>query len=60
MPCPSHPTWLHHSNYTWQIVQVMKLHIMQFSSTSFHLIYHQSKYSPQQHVLKHPHSMFLP
>jgi hypothetical protein len=33
MPCPSHPPWLHHSNYTWRRVQVMKLLIMQFSPT---------------------------
>jgi hypothetical protein len=30
MPCPSHPPWLEHSNYTWRRVQVMKLLIMQF------------------------------
>jgi hypothetical protein len=29
MPCPSHPPWLHHSNYVWRGVQVMKLLIMQ-------------------------------
>jgi hypothetical protein len=29
MPCPSHPAWLDHSNYTWGRVQVMKLLIMQ-------------------------------
>jgi hypothetical protein len=29
---PSHPQWLHHSNYTWQVVEVMKLLIRQFSS----------------------------
>jgi hypothetical protein len=34
MPCPSHPSWLDHSNYTWQRVQVMKLLIMQFSPAS--------------------------
>jgi hypothetical protein len=28
MPCPSHPPWLHHSNYTWRRVQLMKLLIM--------------------------------
>jgi hypothetical protein len=22
MPCPSHPPWLGHSNYTWRRVQV--------------------------------------
>jgi hypothetical protein len=27
--CPSHPPWLHHYNYTWWRVQVMKLFIMQ-------------------------------
>jgi hypothetical protein len=25
MPCPFHPPWLDHSNYTWRRVQVMKL-----------------------------------
>jgi hypothetical protein len=34
MPCPSHPFWLDHSNYTCRRVQVMKLHIMQFSPAS--------------------------
>jgi hypothetical protein len=29
MFCPTHPPWLHHSNYVWWEVQVMKL-IMQF------------------------------
>jgi hypothetical protein len=24
MPCPFHPPWLDHSNYTWRRVQVMK------------------------------------
>jgi hypothetical protein len=28
MPCPSHPPWLDHSNYTWRRVQVMKLDIL--------------------------------
>jgi hypothetical protein len=27
MPCPSHPPWLDHSNYTWWRVQVMKFFI---------------------------------
>jgi hypothetical protein len=26
MPCPSHPPWLDHSNYTWRSVQVMNIH----------------------------------
>jgi hypothetical protein len=46
MPCPSHPPWLDHSNYTWRRVQVMKL-IMQFSPTSSHFISLWFKYSPQ-------------
>jgi hypothetical protein len=24
IPCPPHPPWLGHSNYTWRRVQVMK------------------------------------
>jgi hypothetical protein len=44
MPCPSH---LHHSNYTWRRVQVMKLLIMQFSPTSCHFIPLRTNYSPQ-------------
>jgi hypothetical protein len=38
MPCPSHPPWLDHSNYTWRRVQPMKLLIMQFSPLSCHFI----------------------
>jgi hypothetical protein len=38
MPRPSHPPWLHHSNYTWKRIQVMKLFIMQFSPTSCRFI----------------------
>jgi hypothetical protein len=30
MPCPSHPPRLDHSNYIWQIVQIIKLLITQF------------------------------
>jgi hypothetical protein len=52
MPCLSHPPWLHHSNYIWRKVQVMKLLIMQFSPTSCHFC-PRGKYSPQQRVLKH-------
>jgi hypothetical protein len=39
MPCPSHPPWLNHSNYTWKRVQVMKLLIMQFVYKCKGLIY---------------------
>jgi hypothetical protein len=38
MPCPSHPSWLDHSNYAWQRVQVMKLLIKHISPTSYHFI----------------------
>jgi hypothetical protein len=37
MPCPSHPPWLHHSNYTLRRVQVMKLLIFHSSSSSVFL-----------------------
>jgi hypothetical protein len=30
MPCPSHPPWVDHSNYTWQGIQVTKFLTMQF------------------------------
>jgi hypothetical protein len=30
MPCPSHASWLDHSNYTWRRVQVTKLLIALF------------------------------
>jgi hypothetical protein len=36
LSCPSHPSAVHHSNYTWRRVQVMKLLIMQFCPTSLH------------------------
>jgi hypothetical protein len=51
MPCSSNPSWLHHSNYTWRIVQVVKLLIMQFSPTSCHFIPLRSKYS-QRNIMK--------
>jgi hypothetical protein len=47
LPCPFHPPWPDHSNYTWRRVQAMKLLIMQFSPTSCHFISLRSKYSPQ-------------
>jgi hypothetical protein len=57
MPCPPHPPWLDHSNYTWRRVQAMKLLIMQFSPTSCHLISLRSRYS-QHLVVKHPQSVY--
>jgi hypothetical protein len=38
-------SWLYHSNYNRQKVQVMKLLIMQFLLTSCHFIFLQPKYS---------------
>jgi hypothetical protein len=47
MPCPSHPLWFDHSNYTWRRVQVMKFLIIQFFlPTSYRFIPLRSKYSP--------------
>jgi hypothetical protein len=51
MPCPSHPPWLDYSNYILQILQVIEIFIMQFSSTS--------KYSPQHPVFKYPQSILF-
>jgi hypothetical protein len=34
MSCPSHPSLLKHSNYTWQRVQVMKVFNIELSQTS--------------------------
>jgi hypothetical protein len=59
MPRQSHPPWLDHYNYTWRIVQVMKLLTMQFSPTC-HLVFLRSKYSPRRPVLRHRQPMFLP
>jgi hypothetical protein len=56
---PSHHPRLHHSNYTWRRVQIMKLFIMQFSPFSCHFISLRLKNPPQHSVLKHPQSMFL-
>jgi hypothetical protein len=59
------PIWLLHQHavlyvYTWRRVNITKLFIMLFSSTSCHFIFFRSKYSPQHPCLKHPQPMFLP
>jgi hypothetical protein len=51
MPCPSHPPWLDHFDYTWRRVQIMKLLSMLFSPIFRHLISLRSKYSLQHPVL---------
>jgi hypothetical protein len=38
MPCPSHPSRLDHSNYTWRTIQITNLLVMQFSPPSRHFI----------------------
>jgi hypothetical protein len=48
IPCPSHPTWLDHSNYVWLQVQVMQLLITQPPPTYCHFVSPWSKYAPQQ------------
>jgi hypothetical protein len=42
MPCPSHPPWLDHSNYTWRRVQVMKLEAPPYAVFSNLLSHHLS------------------
>jgi hypothetical protein len=59
MPCPSHPPRLDHSNYTWRIVEIMKLLIMYFSLIFRHFIHLRSKYSLQHPVLMHLQSMLV-
>jgi hypothetical protein len=46
MPCPIHPPWVHHSNYTWRKVQVMKLLIVPFSLFFYYFFPLGPKYSP--------------
>jgi hypothetical protein len=36
MPCQYQPSWLDHSNFIWQKVQVMKFLIMQFAPTFYY------------------------
>jgi hypothetical protein len=60
MPSPSHPPLFDNFNYIWRILQVVKLLIIQFSPTSYHIIPLQSKYSSQHPLLIHLQSMFFP
>jgi hypothetical protein len=53
----SHPPGL--VNSIWQIIQVMKLFVKQFSPISNHFILLQSRYSLQHPVLKYRQSMFF-
>jgi hypothetical protein len=47
IPWPVHPPCLDHSHNTWRRVEVMKLILMQFPPTSYHIIPLRSTYSPQ-------------
>jgi hypothetical protein len=53
MPNSSHPTQLHHFNYTRRRIQITKLLVMQLSPPSCHFILLLSKYSPELPVIKH-------
>jgi hypothetical protein len=46
MPRSSHSPWLHHSNYAWRRVQIMKLLTMPFTSPSRHFILLRSMFLP--------------
>jgi len=59
MPRQSHLPWfVHPINILWR-AQVVKLLIMQSSSTPHHFLPQRSKYSPQHPVLKHPQRMLI-
>jgi hypothetical protein len=60
IPRPFHPLWLDHPNSIWWRIQIMKLHLMEFSPFSCHFLPLRPKYSLQCPVLKGPHSMFFP
>ena len=60
MPSPSHSSRFHHPHNIMWAVQIIKLFIMKFSSSSFYLVPLKPKYSPQHPILKHPQSRFLP
>jgi acyl-coenzyme A synthetase/AMP-(fatty) acid ligase len=45
MPYPSHPPWLDDTKYIWQIVQIMKLHIMQFSPIFYCILCQKKMYT---------------
>jgi len=60
-PKPLHPPSFGCSTHIsiWPGVQIMKLLIMQFSASSYHLYPLRSKYIPQHPVLKHPCFVFF-
>jgi hypothetical protein len=56
MPCPFHPPWLDHSNYTWRGVQVTST-ILIFTTLKFsnltYLTWFQSNHSPSAFGVLH-------
>ena len=60
MPRQSHSSRFDHRNDIWWAIQIIKLHIMQFSPLPCYIVPLRPKYSPQHPVLKHPQATFLP
>jgi hypothetical protein len=51
MPCPSHPSWLDHSKYTWRRVQVTKLLITQLRHRLFKINFEYSVHRKNTHAI---------
>jgi len=60
IPCSSHYPWFDHTNNIWWSAEVMKLHIMDSSIASCHILPSRSKHSLQHPVIEHPQSTFFP
>ena len=59
MPSPSHSSRFYHPHNIGWGVQIIKLLVTQSPPFSRYLVPPTSKYSPQQHILKHPQLPFL-
>jgi len=57
---PPHSSWFDHPNNNGWAVQIIKLHIMQFSAFPCYLVPLRPKYSPQHPIIKHPQPTLLP
>jgi hypothetical protein len=51
IPCPSHPSWLDHSNFIWRRVRVMKLLTMQFYSVFLFVYQWRYLFSVLHHLI---------
>jgi hypothetical protein len=60
MARPSHPPRLDYSNYTWRRVQITKLHVMQSSPFSRHLILLPSVQSSSSAPYSQTSSVYVP